>query len=52
MDNKDIFELIKRDILIKLLSSEEININEIELNAASLFITFSQIIKKISFWIF
>ena len=40
MDNKDIFELIKRDILIKLLSSEEININEIELNAASLFYYF------------
>lgn len=36
MDNKDIFELIKRDILIRLLSCEEININEIELNAASL----------------
>lgn len=36
MDNKDIFELIKRDILIRLLSSEEININEIELNTASL----------------
>ncbi|KAA3233366.1 hypothetical protein F1971_14455, partial [Akkermansia sp. BIOML-A40] len=40
MDNKDIFELIKRDILIKLLSSEEININEIELNTASLFYYF------------
>ncbi|MEQ3278054.1 hypothetical protein [Bacteroides thetaiotaomicron] len=40
MDNKDIFELIKRDILIKLLSSEEININEIELNTASLFYSF------------
>lgn len=40
MDNKDIFELIKRDILIRLLSCEEININEIELNAASLFYYF------------
>lgn len=40
MDNKDIFELIKRDILIRLLSSEEININEIELNTASLFYYF------------
>lgn len=40
MDNRDIFELIKRDILIKLLSSEEININEIELNTASLFYYF------------
>lgn len=40
MDNKDIFELIKRDILIKLLSNEEININEIELNTASLFYYF------------
>lgn len=40
MDNKDIFELIKRDILIKLLSSDEININEIELNTSSLFYSF------------
>ena len=40
MDNRDIFELIKRDILIKLLSSDEININEIELNTASLFYYF------------
>lgn len=40
MDNKDIFELIKRDILIRLLSCEEININEIELNAASLLFYF------------
>lgn len=36
MDNKDIFELIKRDILIRLLSCEEININELELNTVSL----------------
>ena len=40
MDNKDIFELIKRDILIKLLSSEEININKVELGTASLFYSF------------
>ena len=36
MDNKDIFELIKRDILIRLLSNKDININEIELSNASL----------------
>ena len=35
MDNKDIFELIKRDILIRLLSNKDININEIELSNAS-----------------
>ncbi|MFV0587087.1 P-loop NTPase fold protein [Bacteroides reticulotermitis] len=40
MDNKDIFELIKRDILIRLLSSEEININEVDINTASLFYYF------------
>ena len=40
MDNKDIFELIKRDILIRLLSNKDININEIELSNASLFYSY------------
>lgn len=36
MDNKDIFELIKRDILIRLLSNEEVSINEVKLSTATL----------------
>lgn len=34
MDNKDIFELIKRDILIKLLSDKQIKIEDIDFSAS------------------
>lgn len=40
MDNKDIFELIKRDILIKLLSSGEIEIDNIEFDSIFLYYHF------------
>lgn len=50
MDNKDIFELIKRDILIKLLSNEEINVNEVKLDTASLFYCFFINNFKDTFW--
>lgn len=36
MDNKDIFELIKRDILIRLLSSDLINVENINFSTAFL----------------
>lgn len=37
MDNKDIFELIKRDILIRLLSNEDIKIDELDDKKTCLF---------------
>ena len=40
MDNKDIFELIKRDILIRLLSNEDIKIDELDVEKTSLFYDF------------
>lgn len=40
MDNKDIFELIKRDILIKLLSSGEIEIDNINFDPIFLYYHF------------
>lgn len=40
MDNKDIFELIKRDVLIKLLSSSQIEIENIKFDAIFLYYYF------------
>lgn len=40
MDNKDIFELIKRDILIRLLSNEDIKIDGLDDEKTSLFYDF------------
>lgn len=40
MDNKDIFELIKRDILIKLLSDKQIKIEDIDFSASFLCYSF------------